>query len=112
MAVSIAVGVSDELDPVGAFSEAADAAARDLGGSCDLALIFAGAPHLGHAKSILAEVHRRLEPASLIGCGAGGVVGGGREIEQGPGRRGLGAVGARRACRHPPLRGRAVPRTA
>jgi small ligand-binding sensory domain FIST len=85
MAVSIAVGVSDELDPVGAFSEAADAAARDLGGSCDLALIFAGAPHLGHAKSILAEVHRRLEPASLIGCGAGGVVGGGREIEQGPG---------------------------
>ena len=85
MAVSIAVGVSDEVDPVAAFSEAADAAARGLGGSCDLALVFAGAPHIGHAKPILSEVHGRLEPASLIGCGAGGVVGGGREIEGGPG---------------------------
>jgi small ligand-binding sensory domain FIST len=85
MAVSIAVGVSDEIDPVAGFSEAADAAARGLGGSCDLALVFAGAPHIGHAKPILSEVHERLEPASLIGCGAGGVVGGGREIEGGPG---------------------------
>jgi small ligand-binding sensory domain FIST len=85
MAVSVSVGVSDELDPVEAFGLAADEAARGLDGGCDLALVFAGAPHLGHAKWILSEVHERLEPRSLIGCGAGGVLGAGREIEEGPG---------------------------
>ena len=29
-------------------------------------------------------VHDRLQPRHLVGCGAGGVVGGGREIEEGP----------------------------
>ena len=85
MAVSVAVGVSEELDPVEAFGIAAAGAARGLDGACDLALVFAGAPHLGHAKWILSEVHERLAPRSLIGCGAGGVLGDGREIEQGPG---------------------------
>ncbi|MCD6014392.1 MAG: hypothetical protein K0R88_476 [Solirubrobacterales bacterium] len=85
MAVSVAVGVSEELDPVEAFGIAAARAARGLEGDCDLALVFAGAPHLGHAKWILSEVHERLAPRSLIGCGAGGVVGAGREIEEGPG---------------------------
>ncbi len=85
MAVSIAVGVSDELDPVEAFAAAADSAATGLGARCDLAIVFAAAPHLGHAKTILSEVHSRLAPRSLIGCGAGGVLGGGREMESGPG---------------------------
>ncbi len=85
MTVSIAVGISDELDPVEAFAAAADVAAAGLDGSCELALVFAGAPHLGHAKSLLSEVHERLEPAALIGCGAGGVLGDGRELEGGPG---------------------------
>ncbi len=102
MTVNIAVGVSDELDPVGAFAEAADEAARGLDGDCDLALVFAGAPHLGHAKSLLSEVHARLEPGSLIGCGAGGVLGGGREIEEGPGAVvwALAAPGATIATHH------------
>ncbi len=47
--------------------------------------MFAGAPHLGHAEGILAVVHGQLSPRVLIGCGAGGVVGGGREIEEGAG---------------------------
>ncbi len=85
MAVRIAVGTSDEVDPVEAFVDAAAAAARELEGRCDLALVFAGAPHLGHAKWILSAVHDALEPRHLIGCGAGGVVGSGREIEEGPG---------------------------
>jgi len=102
MAVSIAVGVSDQLDPVEAFGLAADEAAGGLDGRCDLALVFAGAPHLGHAKPVLAEVHRRLEPSALIGCGAGGVVGGGREIEHGPGAViwALSAPGARIVTHH------------
>jgi small ligand-binding sensory domain FIST len=85
MTVRVAVGVSESFDAVEAFSEAADEAARGLGGGCDLALVFAGAPHLGRAKWILSAVHERLEPRSLVGCGAGGVLGGGREIEEGPG---------------------------
>ena len=83
--VEIGVGFSDEFDPVEAFGIAADAAARDLGAPCDLAIVFAGAPHLGHGKWILDAVHRRLEPQHLIGCGAGGVVGPGREVEDGAG---------------------------
>jgi len=85
MAVSISVGLSDQLDPIEAFALAAGEAADRLDGSCDLALIFVGAPHLGHAKAILSAVHERLEPGSLIGCGAGGVLGAGRELETGPG---------------------------
>lgn len=80
----VAVGMSESIDAVEAFSEAAEAAARGLDGPCDLCLVFAGAPHLGHAKWVLSAVHERLEPSHLIGCGAGGVVGTGREIEEGP----------------------------
>jgi small ligand-binding sensory domain FIST len=85
MAVRIAVGVSESFDPVEAFSDAAGDAARQLGAACDLCVLFAGAPHLQLSKWVLSTVHERLEPANLIGCGAGGVVGAGREIEEGPG---------------------------
>jgi small ligand-binding sensory domain FIST len=82
----IGVGVSESLDPVEAFSEAASEAKRGLGGEgCDLALAFASAPHLGHGKWILSVIHDELAPRNLIGCGAGGVVGGGQEIEEGAG---------------------------
>jgi small ligand-binding sensory domain FIST len=103
MAVSVAVGVSDQLDPVEAFDlAAAEAAAGLTGGRCDLAIVFAAAPHLTHVKPILSTVHERLEPRSLIGCGAGGVLGGGRELESGPGAVvwGLSAPGARIATHH------------
>jgi small ligand-binding sensory domain FIST len=84
VAVRIAVGLSESFDAVEAFSEASADAARKLGAPCDLCLLFAGAPHLGHGKWILSTVHEHLEPRHLIGCGAGGVVGAGREIEEGP----------------------------
>jgi small ligand-binding sensory domain FIST len=85
MAVRIAVGASESFDTVEAFGDAAAEAASQLGAPCDLCVVFAGAPHLGRGKWILSEVHDRLEPRSLIGCGAGGVVAGRREIEEGPG---------------------------
>jgi small ligand-binding sensory domain FIST len=84
MAVTVAVGLSESFDPVEAFSEAAGQAATGLDAPCDLCLVFAGAPHLGHGKWILSTVHEVLAPRRLIGCGAGGVVGPGREIEEGP----------------------------
>jgi small ligand-binding sensory domain FIST len=85
MAVRIAVGLSDSYDPVEAFSDAASDAARELDAPCDLCVLFAAAPHLGRSKWVLSTVHERLAPANLIGCGAGGVVGAGREIEEGAG---------------------------
>ena len=86
--VTIGVGISDEVDPLVAFDEASRQAAAELGGEsgqCDLAVVFASAPHLGHAKPLLDRVHANLSPAHLIGCGAGGVVAAGRELEDGPG---------------------------
>jgi small ligand-binding sensory domain FIST len=85
MPVRTAVGVSESFDAVEAFSEAAADAKRGLDATCDLCVAFAGAPHLGHAKWILSAIHDQLEPAHLIGCGAGGVVGDGRELETGAG---------------------------
>jgi small ligand-binding sensory domain FIST len=85
MSVRIAVGASESFDSIEAFDDAAADAARALDAPCDLCLVFAGAPHLARGKWILSAIHERLEPANLIGCGAGGVVAGGREIEEGPG---------------------------
>jgi small ligand-binding sensory domain FIST len=86
MGATIAVGVSEEVDPVEAFGGAAAAAADGLGGEpCDLCLVFASAQHLARAKWIMSSVYDALDPAHLLGCGAGGVVGAGREIEEGPG---------------------------
>jgi small ligand-binding sensory domain FIST len=84
MPVQVGVGLSESFDTVEAFSDAAGEAARGLEGErCDLCLVFAGAPHLGRGKWILSAVHDHLDPVNLIGCGAGGVVGGGREVEEG-----------------------------
>jgi small ligand-binding sensory domain FIST len=86
VAPRIAVGISQEVDPVEAFaSAAADARAGLDGAACDLCLVFSSAQHLGHAKWILSTVHDALDPGHLLGCGAGGVVGAGRELEEGPG---------------------------
>ena len=85
MAVSVAVGVSESFDPVDAFSDAAAEAAAGLDGAADLALAFAGASHLTQAPVLLERIHEQLGPRHLIGCGAGGVLGAGKEIESGPG---------------------------
>ena len=85
MTVRAGVGVSQQADAAAAFAEAAAGAAQELvGAPCTLALVFSGSPHLGHGREILDAVHAVLEPRALIGCGAGGVVGDRREIEDGP----------------------------
>ncbi len=83
--VQIAVGASEAFDPVEAAAEAADAARAGLEGPCDLCLVFASGPHLTMAKWLLSEVHERLQPRHLLGCGAGGTLALGREMEDGPG---------------------------
>jgi small ligand-binding sensory domain FIST len=82
----VAVGLSESMDPVEAASEAADSARAGLGEArSDLCLVFASGPHLPMAKWLLSEVHERLGPRCLIGCGAGGTLAAGRELEEGPG---------------------------
>ena len=49
----------------------------------DLAVVFASGTHLASPEATLEGVHDALAPDVLIGCGAGGVVGDGREIEGG-----------------------------
>ncbi len=85
MATRVAVGFSESFDAVEAAAEASAAARAGLEGDCDLCLVFASGPHLPMAKWLLSEVHERLEPRNLVGCGAGGTLAGGREVEEGPG---------------------------
>ncbi len=85
MPARIGTGLSTAPDPLDAGTEAARQAAQALGGDApDLALVFAsGAHHLAAPEALLEGIHDALSPAALIGCGAGGVLGGGRELEEG-----------------------------
>ncbi len=80
----IATGLAAGDDGARSFAEAADAAAREIDGApVDLVAVFASAGNLGDVEEGLAAVRDRLRPRTLIGCGAQGVVGDGRELESG-----------------------------
>jgi small ligand-binding sensory domain FIST len=84
MAVRIGTGLSTTPDPRAAALEAASSAAAELRGlGCDLALVFVSGALLADPQTVLATIHEILAPDELIGCGAGGVIGHGREIEAG-----------------------------
>jgi small ligand-binding sensory domain FIST len=83
--VRASVGASESFDTVEAAAEAGDRARAGLEGPCDLAVVFASGHHLSMAKWLLSEVHERLEPRTLVGCGAGGTLAGGHELEDTPG---------------------------
>jgi small ligand-binding sensory domain FIST len=84
VATRIVTGLAERDDGVDAFAEAAGRAALALGGApVDLAMVFAGAANLDHADEGLALVEERLSAKALVGCGAQGVVGSGRELEAG-----------------------------
>jgi small ligand-binding sensory domain FIST len=84
MPVCIGTGLSTALDQHEAALEAASAAAAVLDGAgCDLAVVFVSGGFLLDPEVTLAAVHAVLAPEELIGCGADGVIGHGREIETG-----------------------------
>ena len=84
MTARIATGLTTDDGGVDAFAEAAGRAQLGLGGApADLVLVFAGAANLDHVEEGLAAVEARLGSRGLVGCGAQGVVGGGRELEEG-----------------------------
>ena len=82
----VGTGLSDAGDSRAGALLAARAAAQQLGGAeVDLALVFASGAHLAAPEEMLAAVHAELSPGALVGCGAGGVLGGARELEGGTG---------------------------
>jgi small ligand-binding sensory domain FIST len=84
MAVRIGTGLSTHPDPRAAALEAASTAGFELGDlGCDLAVVFVSGGLLAEAQTVLATIHEILAPDELVGCGAGGVIAHGREIEAG-----------------------------
>ena len=80
----IATGLAPYDGGVDAFAEAAGRAQLGLGGApADLVMVFAGAANLDHVEEGVAVVEERLSARGLVGCGAQGVVGAGRELEHG-----------------------------
>jgi small ligand-binding sensory domain FIST len=80
----VGAGISTGLDPRAAATEAAQTAAGPLGDAePDLAVVFAAGAHLAAPEETLEAIHDTLAPGSLVGCGAGGVLGSGRELESG-----------------------------
>jgi small ligand-binding sensory domain FIST len=84
VSVRIGSGLSTGPDPRVAAIEAGQQARAALGGGhADVALVFASGAHLAAPEATLEGVHEALAPPVLAGCGAGGVMGDGREIERG-----------------------------
>jgi small ligand-binding sensory domain FIST len=84
MAVSIGSGLATGGDARASAVEAALEAREGLaGGRADLVLLFLAGAHLRAADAALEGVYEALAPGALIGCGAGGVLGGRREVEGG-----------------------------
>jgi small ligand-binding sensory domain FIST len=82
----IGAGLSTEADTLDAFKDAAQTARDQLADrDVDLAVVFASRSHLDEIDEGLAAVEELLGPRHLIGCCAQGVVGPGREVEQGAG---------------------------
>jgi small ligand-binding sensory domain FIST len=82
--VRVGAGISAGHDPLSAGAAAARLAGEQLGGEpADLAVVFASGAHLAAPEATLEGVGSVLEPTALVGCGAGGVIGGGRELEAG-----------------------------
>jgi small ligand-binding sensory domain FIST len=82
----IGAGLSSDPDVATGAATAAREAARALAGAdADLAIVFASGAHLAAPEEMLTTVHAELEPSALVGCGAGGVLGGARELEGGTG---------------------------
>jgi len=84
MSVHVGAGLSTDSDPRLAALEAASTASAGLDGAdADLVMVFASGSTLAAPEAVLEGVHETLAPRTMVGCGAVGVLGGGREVEAG-----------------------------
>ena len=80
----IGCGLSTGSDQRLAAIEAGQQAHAALQGArADVVCVFASGAHLAAPEATLEGVHEALAPPVLVGCGAGGVVADGREVERG-----------------------------
>lgn len=87
----VASCVSASSDPDAALAEAADALREGLDGPPDLLVVFASASLEPSWRPLADGVQRAFPEALRLGCTARGVIGGGRELDEGPGLALLGA---------------------
>lgn len=81
----VGAGLSTDASGRDATRAALDAALAALGGSApDLVLLFISPQHEDEQRAMLDVVNEGVEGATVIGCSAGGVIGGAREIEDAP----------------------------
>jgi small ligand-binding sensory domain FIST len=81
---SSAVSSAPRLDE--AIAETVSRVRRELGDVApDLAVVFASPHHAPAYEAVPELVRAALEPRVLVGCSAGGVIGGGHEVEEAPG---------------------------
>jgi small ligand-binding sensory domain FIST len=84
MSVRAGAALSAHHDPLEAGVEAARSATAEFEGeTVDLAVVFASGAHLAAPEALLEGVQSVIAPRALVGCGAGGVLGTGRELESG-----------------------------
>ncbi len=85
MGVSIGTGLAQGGDVRRSAVEAALQAREAMGGGggVDLAVVFASGGYLSEPEEVLAGVQEALAPDAVVGCGAGGVLRGAREVETG-----------------------------
>jgi small ligand-binding sensory domain FIST len=81
--VTVGAGLATHGDARLGAIEAAAAAAASLAGPPDLAVVFASGAHVATPEVTLEAIQEILGTSTLVGCGAGGVLGGGRELESG-----------------------------
>jgi small ligand-binding sensory domain FIST len=83
---AFAAGLSEHPRAVEATAEVAGQVLDGLGGQpAHLVVVFASTPHLDAFPDIVETLRAAFPEAVVVGCTAGGVVGPGREIEDGPG---------------------------
>jgi small ligand-binding sensory domain FIST len=81
----VGAGLSTHEDGREAARAALDAALAPLGGQpADLVLLFVAPQHEDVQRAIIDIATDRVEGATVLGCSAGGVIGGRREIEDAP----------------------------
>jgi small ligand-binding sensory domain FIST len=76
-----AAALSEHPLPTHAVGEVVGEVLDKLGEAPELAVLFVGAAHTGAVEDVVAAVRQLLRPGVLVGCTAGTVVGGDREVE-------------------------------
>ena len=85
MSMKWASVVSEEERLEDAITEAVASVRSSLDGSApDLALVFVSEHHQEGYHELAEQLGGALEASVLLGCSAGGVIGGGREVEHRP----------------------------